>query len=257
MSDVWLDPPAVKRLCFTLVAVQLLVALANLAYIPSEKREFEAWQSHLEAPVAAATPAPAPPTPVAPVPYSFQHEFVHNLKQQLDLDRECNFTTWLSSMQSILLAFVTLMLMFQSGRREWLLLIGGFAWLSMDELCQIHEWVGFQLSNSGFHLGALGPPYPWVIILGPIFLLYGFGALRFMIRELAAEPRLKMWALAALLMMASSLPLEVIGGELQGEAPRPPRLEVIAEETLETLGGTTFLYVLLTLLIRRSRRAAP
>jgi hypothetical protein len=246
MSNGWLDLKGVRTVCVAISAIQILIGIINLAYIPSEMREFEAWQSHAESPTTA------PSTPAAAARPNPRRELIRFVKQQLDLDRECNFTTWLASMQCALIGFVALLLAFQSARREWLLVMGGFLYLSMDELCQVHEWVGVQIAQSGFRIGALGPPYPWVIVFGPLFLLYAVGVARFLHRQLASERGLRRRALLALALMGSSLPLEALGGELQGDAPRPPRLEVIAEESFETLGGTLFLYVLLTLLVLRS-----
>lgn len=252
MNPGWLDRGVVRAFCLALVSVQILIAGVNLLYIPTEERELEAWQSHIESPEGGEPTAPAAPSSASHL--NPKRELMRFVKQQLDLDRECNFTTWMASIQLGWIAFATLMLAAQSRRRAWLLLMAGFTYLSMDELCQVHEWVGTQLSAIGFHLGHLGPPYPWVIAFGPVFLIYAIGALRFLLAELASDRGLALCVGAGMLLMAASLPLEVIGGEIQGDAPRPPRLEVIAEETCETLGGTLILYAFLSLLIRRSTR---
>jgi hypothetical protein len=260
VATSWLDPKDIGRLCLALVGLQLLVAILNLAFIPSERREYLAWQTHIEAP-APTRPRAAAAEPTGPV--RWRVELVRLARQQLDLDRECNFATWLSSVQAGMVGFVSVLLFLQSRRREWWLVGLGWMALSADELCQFHEWTGAIISRSGFHLGALGPPYPWVIVAGPFLLAYAVVVLWFLNRELRPHPRLRGLVLLALLLMASSLPLEVIGGWIQGNAPRPPRLEVIAEETFESLGGTVFLYVLLVVLavgLRRSageRAAAP
>jgi hypothetical protein len=243
MPETWLDQQAVRRLCVTLAGIQLLIAAVNLLFIPSEHREYEAWKSHLESPETPAPPEPREETP------NLRRETIRFVKQQLDLDRECNFTTWLSSMQGALIGFAALLLSIKTRRREWFLLMLGLFYYSMDELCQVHEWLGANLAKAGFTIVSLGPPYPWVIVLGPIFLAYGVGMLIFLNRQLREHPRLKRLATVALLLMASSLPLEWLGGELQGNAPRPPRLEVIAEETFESLGGTLLLFVLLMLIV--------
>lgn len=244
MAEGWLDNDVVRRLCLAIAGVHILVAVINLAYIPSELREYEAWKSHIESPVVEPPPGPAQKR------MSLKVEAVRFAKQELDLDRECNFTTWLSSVQGALLAAATLLLSIKTRRREWLAVMLGFLYFSMDELCQVHEWVGLYLSNIGFRIGSLGPPYPWVIVLGPIFLAYAGGVLAFLNRELHAYPKLRRLAFLGLVVMASSLPLEVLGGQLQGDAPRPPRLEVIAEETLESLGGVLLLFTFVTLLIQ-------
>jgi hypothetical protein len=241
MDDAWLDKRSLRRICTMLVGLQLLIAALNLAYIPAETREREAWASHIESPEtgAAASEQLAPRT-----------QFLRFVKQQLDLDRESNFTTWFSSMQWSVAAFAALLLFARVGHRGWLMLSLGLAYVSADELCQIHEWVGVFIANSGFRIGALEPPYPWVIALGPIFLAYAVVVLRFLHRELKPHPDLWRLGLLAIGLMALTLPLEVVGGQLQGAAPRPPRLEVIAEETLETLGGTLLLFMMLSLLMR-------
>jgi len=260
MNEAWLDQRTVARFCITLVVLQILIALINLAYIPSENREREAWRTHIESPEPSAD-ATAQELPIAPVPAAvkpnLRRETLRFAKQQLDLDRECNFTTWFSSAQAALVAFAAFMLASKNGRRGWLLLAIGFLYFSIDELCQLHEWFGTMLSQEGFRIGSLGAPYPWVVVLGPIFLIYAIGMFRFLWRELREVPRLGTMMIVGMLAMAASLPLEALGGELQGSAPRPPRLEVIAEETLESLGGTMMLYVLLSLLLRSSTFPPP
>ena len=250
MTEVWLNDRLVARMCGVLVAVQLVVAALNAAFIPAERNLYLAWQNHLEAPENVA-PAPAARPTAKP---SLRVDFLRYMKEQLDLDRECNFTTWFSSMQCALTALVLFFLYVVTRRREWLLLMLGFVYLSFDELCQFHEWFGGFLTRSGVHVGALGGPYPWIVFLGPIFLVYGIGVVLFLRRELAAFPTLRAYAIAGVVLMASSLPLEAIGGQLQGSSPRPPRWEVIAEETCESLGETALLYAMLLLLGRRLAR---
>ncbi len=248
------DEPVIRRLFIGLAALQLLFAVLNLAYIPSEHREFEAWKTHIESPIPeGAVPATAPQR-LGPA-----RELIRFAKQQLDLDRECNLTTWFSSMQAALVAFLALLLWFATGRRGWVLVSLGIVMLSADEVCQGHEWLGTYLSDSGFDIGAMKAPYPWVVVLGPLFLAYAVAVLAFLNRELAGEKRLKRLTLIGMCMMMASLPLEAIGGQFQGLAPRPPRIEVIIEETSESMGMTLFLYVILLLVSseatrRRSRR---
>lgn len=242
-----LDDLALRRLFIGLVALQLIVALLNLAFIPAETRLNDAWRSHIESPVA---PAPAEPAPrLGPV-----RELIRFAKQQLDLDRECNFTSWFASMQAGLVGFLALILWLGTGRKGWALVSLGLVFLSFDESCQFHEWFGTYLADTGFSVGALEAPYPWVVVLGPLFLAYAVALLVFLNRELRDEPQLKRATLLGFCLMMAVLPLEAIGGQLQGDAPRPPRLEVIAEETLETLGITLFLYVVVVLVWRRPWR---
>lgn len=249
----WLDLEHVRRLCLAFAGAHALVAIANLAFIPSEHRAHVAWQTHIEAPVTNRAPSPGL-FQSEEGPLNLRIETLRLARQQLDLDRECNLSTWMASVQAGMVAFTALLLWLQSGRRPWLLVALGCLALSADELCQFHEWIGAVVARSGFHLGPMGPPYPWVIVLGPVLLAYAGGVLWFLNRELSPHPRLRRIVVLGLLLMAAALPLEVIGGWIQGDAPRPPRLEVIAEETAEALGGTSLLYTLLALLALRMGR---
>ena len=247
------DRLAIRALCLWLVAVQLGFAAFNMAFLRQPTPVGEALRGHIESPERRP---PEPSTARAARPTFGAH--TRRLAVHLfDLDRECNLTTWFAAAQLAVLGVGCIALRFRRARRGWLVLGLAMLYLSVDESVQLHEWIGTRLAESGWAIGRLDPPYPWVILLGPPLLGFAVWALRFLARELAAVPQLRRWTVVGLLLMAASLPLEVVGGWIQGAAPRPPRIEVVAEETAETLGVTFLIYVVLTLLIRPRLLAVP
>lgn len=239
----------IRTLVGCLVAFQLLLALVNLPLMYSDQRENE----HVAMQEAAGRPLAAPAAVTPPMLRST----VAFLKRQVDLDREDNLATWFPTVQLAVLGFAALLLRLVRRRAGWLWIGLGFLYLSADEMAQIHEWVGVRLDALGWHLGAMHAPYAWVLLLGPLFLGFALWMIRFVWRETRAELRLRGVSIVAVALLILVLPVELIGGHLQGTLFHPPRIEVIIEETLETMGETLLIGVFLTLASRELALRRP
>ena len=224
---------AAGTLLAALVAVTLFITAVNFYSVQKEE----------------ARPAQPPAPPVASTLSPFR-EVLHFVRHQLDLDREGNFTTWLSSMELAIAGAVALGLAAVRGRRRWIVVALGLFYLSMDESIQIHEWIGGMLWNSNLRFGFIVPPYPWILFFTPILLAFGIWMLTFVRDELRDQPRLRWLGLVALSFMAASLPLEVMGGMFERVSLRWVRVATTLEETCELIGEATMLYLLVSFFVR-------
>jgi len=227
---------SVRLLLYWLMGIAFFLAGVNLTFIP------------LESP---GSPNPAAKTiqpPAAPV-HTFS-ETKRFIKHQLDLDREGNFATWFSSAQLALAGLAAMTLAALRRKRGWLWIGFGLFYVSLDELAQLHEWVGVMMWRSHLTLGFIVPPYPWVLIFAPPLLVFGVWMIGFVRRELADQPKLFKLAALAVVLMAISLPLEVLGGHFEATSGRMLRLESTFEETFEMLGESLLLYVMLRFVVR-------
>ncbi|MCC2663085.1 MAG: hypothetical protein K0S35_1007 [Geminicoccaceae bacterium] len=177
----------------------------------------------------------------------------------LDLEREANVPTWVSSLN---LAACALLLLFiacaASGRNDhyaahWTGLCIVFLYLSLDEACRIHEssWRFFQrlLDTSG----ALYPAWviPAMVVVTPFALVY----MRFLF-SLPNKTR-RLFVLAAVLYVGGAVGLEMLGWHYRyplllenpddWEASKTMTSALIAhaEEVLEMVGVIVFMYALL------------
>ncbi|MBW1712142.1 MAG: hypothetical protein JRJ59_03240 [Deltaproteobacteria bacterium] len=166
------------------------------------------------------------------------------------LNKEANLPTWFSTIllffSSCLLGLIAA-LNLKDGRRfryHWLILALIFLALSLDEAAWVHEKFTDRIREI-FDLSGIFY-YAWV--LPAIFLVIGFGLayLRFV---LALAPRTRsLFILAAALSVGGGLILEMGGGWIEssyGAESLLFRLETVAEEALEMVGMTVFIYALL------------
>lgn len=97
----------------------------------------------------------------------------------VSLGGESNLPTWYSSIQLFLIALLLALFAVHSDRRDrasWGLFVPAaiFAALSLDEVAQLHEWIGhkidFLLPGGSREGTALSETGAWAILLGPLFL---------------------------------------------------------------------------------------
>lgn len=233
-------PPVLRRVTLALVAVVAVFVLANVARVPHE---------------------PTAPDVTAQMSRRAQHAAPLDTRKfiwhQVDLDREANLSTWVSTVQLALIGALAIALAWLRGRRGWLWIGLGFLYLSADELAQIHEWIGEVMWHSPFRLGFIAPPYPWVLLFGPPFLAFGVWMARFAARELAEWPDLRRRIGIGLVLLFLAIPLEIVGGKLEGMSARLLRVESTTEETCELLGEIVLLVAMLNAVSRSVIRRVP
>lgn len=166
----------------------------------------------------------------------------------LDLDREGNLPTWYSSMQLFVMAAICALVTSREFRhgdnRAWFLaaLSCAFLILSVDEVAQVHEWIGkrtdviLREAESVFVLRYTGS---WVFILGAPFLLMGSLLLYSLRGYLPTGVLVKLCAGAAV-FLGGALGVELISN-LVYETP-VYKWQVVAEELAEMMGATTMLW---------------
>jgi hypothetical protein len=174
------------------------------------------------------------------------------------VDGEANVPAWFSAtllqLCSVLLAAVGMAHRRRSGQLvPWLLLALIFAFLSLDEVAQIHELAIRPLRERFETTGFLY--YPWILPagLGVATLAVGYSGF------LLALPGRTRWLflLAGALYLGGALGIEAVSGReawLHGEESVTYHLIVTLEELLEMSGLVVFVYALLDYLKYRFSR---
>jgi hypothetical protein len=174
------------------------------------------------------------------------------------VDGEANIPAWFSS--TLLLLCSALLAVIGSAQRHrpgrvfpWLFLAVVFAFLSLDEVAQLHELAIRPLRERLETTGYLY--YPWILPagLGVSTLAAGYSGF------LIALPGRTRWlfVLAGGLYIGGALGVEAISGRqawLHGEQSLAYHLIVTLEELLEMSGLVVFVYALLDYLERRFSR---
>lgn len=174
----------------------------------------------------------------------------------VDLDREHNLPTWCHGGLLALAALLALevgrlearLLASTSGRRAWaagwVVVASGFGYLAADEMLVIHE----GLLNEWMR-GRIAPGSPlqltlaWLLVFLPAIVLTVAFLLAFLAARARACPRLFGWGAAGLGLWVAALTLEATTKSFF--IPRNLYwLEVVLEETSESLGTTSFVWAL-------------
>ncbi len=180
----------------------------------------------------------------------YHEDWGYGLVPLLNLSYETNIPTWYSSALllacAVLLALIT-RLASDSGapyRRHWAVMAAIFLYLSIDEAVQIHEMINPALTDT-YHLGGV-LTFSWVIpfaILVALFVLAYIGFLRHLSRRFRV-----MFVVAGALYVGGALGTELpISSwyDRHGGDNLIYGLANLAQESLEILGATVFLSVLL------------
>src|SRR4051812_21411756 len=136
--------------------------------------------------------------------------------QMFDLNHEENFPTLFSVLQLLLCSGVLLLIHKESrssGRPEgyyWLALAAVFAFLSIDELCELHERLIEPMRRLLKPTGALS--FAWVIPYSGLVLVVGAFFIRFWWR-LAPRYRL-LFAVAGVFYAGGAIGMEMVGSYL-------------------------------------------
>ena len=170
------------------------------------------------------------------------------------LSEEKNFPTWWSS--TLLLASAVVLWGIartktrQAGefKRHWTALALIFCYMSVDELVEIHEWLG---SLPGIHELDGVAFYGWVVPVGVLVAVFALSYLKF-VAHLPAATRRKV-VLAGVIYVGGALGIELLLGafaDRHGEDSFTWTMISWVEETLEMAGSSLFLYALLEYLGR-------
>lgn len=178
--------------------------------------------------------------------------FGGDLSSFIDLNGEENLPTWYSSVRWFFVGVLTGLFAWRHFNffkvRSWLLLAlpAVFLALSLDEVAQIHEWLGRQSdallpggsrANTPFRRTGI-----WMFLLGLPFLA-GFGALLYSMRGyfLRAPGAFAKILLGMGVMLAGSIAIETLQN-FAAPASVFATLQVFAEELCEMLGATVVLW---------------
>ena len=170
----------------------------------------------------------------------------------LDLDAEANLGSWYSSIQLFLVATMLGVFAFnrfdKEERKSWALLLWPliFCLLSLDEIAQIHEWLGLGTDallpggtrfNTVLHLTG-----GWMFFLGIPFLAVMLMLLASLKQYLFDEAAIiKKLFLGLMIFVAASCGVEIIGNFVP-YGGRAYFLNVSSEELGEMLGETLLVW---------------
>lgn len=155
----------------------------------------------------------------------------------INVDSDSSIFAWASTMATGAAAFAALLMAFVIRRKRYqlLLLAGLLAFLSLDDLVQIHEWVSSLAANVGLFRGA--PRMFWVIAFAP---LLGVAFLLLWRASTLGPSRAGRILRGGLLMLGAAVALEFITpiifalGYDHGDLPY--EIEAVVEEGLELSG---------------------
>lgn len=138
----------------------------------------------------------------------------------------------------------------EPAQRAWLGLAIIFFALSMDELCQMHETIGYFVEKAVhphgfFRFGWVVPGMAFAAVFGAVYLRFLF--------QLPLQTRLR-FIVAGMIYVGGAVGLEMVGGKYadkHGEENLTYHLLSDAEETCEMLGIGLFIFVLTTHLAQK------
>ncbi len=182
-----------------------------------------------------------------------------------NVDKEKNLPTWFSSALLMLAAYVLWEIandVRANGEKyalHWRALSGVFAFLSMDEVAQMHE----MSRKTGLVELGKASYLSWIVVAAPFVLVFCVSYLRFLFR-LPLRMRLLV-AGGGVLFILGAVGMEIIGAfvgrDVGGNVGTGPAyveylLAASVEELFEMLGVITFFYAVATHLSERRQRAS-
>lgn len=185
----------------------------------------------------------------------------------LSFDAEANLPAWYSSMQWFATALLFGLFAARNVRRElprsWLLLLlpALFALLSLDEVAQLHEWLGRRtdfLLPSGHRAGT---PFRatgiWMLAVGVPFAAVFFGLVYGLRAYFAGSKAVLVRVCIGMgIMLAGALGVETLSNFVARDSAAHT-LQLAVEELAEMIGGTLILWGGLGLLSRRGLAFEP
>lgn len=186
------------------------------------------------------------------------HQPFHKLNLLLDLDGEANLPAWYSSMQLFLTgSFLTIFTYHhfdKNKKTSWMLLLWPliFVTLSMDEVAQIHEWLGGKsdaLLPGGTRAHTIFQSTGiWMFWLGIPFFLCMLGLIRSFKKYLGGKtPVIAKLIIGLLIFTSAAIGVEILANFVPN-ASLGHHVEIFCEELGEMLGETFFLWAAYDLL---------
>lgn len=182
--------------------------------------------------------------------YLLGHDYIYGLVPLFDFDNEANIPTAYSALQ--LFAATTILALICASKRGageryyyWLALALIFAFLTFDELFQVHEAFIMPLRQKFALSGLLY--FGWVIPYGIAAVLIAIAFVRFIVALPKKTSRL--FVLSGVVYMSGALGFEMLGGFAAssfGEESAIYALAATTEELLEMIGIALFIYALLS-----------
>jgi hypothetical protein len=186
------------------------------------------------------------------------HQPFQKINLLLDLDGEANLPTWYSSMQLFLiaglLAIFACLKFDKQNKASWTLMLWPlvFAALSMDEVVEIHEWLGgksdFLLPGGTRRYTIFWSTGIWMFLLGVPFFLFMLGMIYSFKKFLGGRLPVITKLLMGLLIFAGSAVGIEIAANFTANASAGHVIEIFCEELGEMIGETFFLWAAYELL---------
>jgi hypothetical protein len=183
--------------------------------------------------------------------------------RSFDISREESVGTWLSSNIALFTGLFAAAVFMHSRKHDsraialgWVLMALFFLYISVDDAAKLHERLGTAVrvkyeKIADVSLDSWFPSWGWQIFIAPIFIAYGSYLLWFLWQAVAAANR--GWVLLAFCCFGMAVSLDFVEGMdlvwLQNEDA--VHLLQLTEETLEMLGTTAFLFVVMLSLNER------
>ncbi len=202
------------------------------------------------------------PYPTSPFPH-YQFRFMLNVTDETSL------STWATISVLLMVGIVCLGLFRAQKRWGWLLPGLLFVFLSADDGAMIHERVGALLHErvSAIIYPVYGETsvYIWVLTVGPLLVLFGFGTLLFLFRTFRDRPRAGRDVILGFGAMAIALAIEAVEGLVPYVVLLFERMSLLdfnqtVEEWLELVGPLLVLRAVageLELELRNRLRSTP
>ena len=175
----------------------------------------------------------------------------------LDLDGEANLPTWFSSMQWLLCSCAWGLFAFRRFNPQkpstWTLLTWPsiFLLFSLDEVAQLHEWLGWKIGQIFFDGSRVHSFFwltnMWMILLGIPFTIVIITLVRVSWRYFTERPGIPVKVCAGLfLFIVSAMGFEALSN-IVAHAGNLPIFEVVFEESGEMASQTILLWAAYTL----------
>ena len=172
----------------------------------------------------------------------------YRLLRLLDADGEHNLPTWFSVVLLLLVALVCAGIAVEqwssrsTWRWHWAGLALAFAYLSLDELAQLHDLASPVMARLVGDSGVLR--FTWVVLAGPLVIAFALSYIPFL-RALPRRAALLL-VLSGAVYVGGALGLELLGSLIRnegyGRGSLPYLWETTFEELLEDVGATLALF---------------
>lgn len=183
--------------------------------------------------------------------------------RSFDISGEESVGTWLSSNIALFTGLFAAAIFVHSRKHDsraiawgWALMALFFIYISVDDAAKLHERLGTAVrikyeKTAAVSLDSWFPSWGWQLFIAPFFIAYGCYLLWFLWH--AVLPKNRGWIFLAFSCFGAAVSLDFIEGmELTWlESEDNVHLLQLTEETLEMLGTTAFLFVVMVSLNNR------